>query len=423
MTDLALKVVGLSKEYRLGVRRERYRTLRDSIARAASNSWRRIARSNQRREPRTKEADSFWALQDIHFEVNRGDVVGIIGRNGAGKSTLLKILSRITEPTTGYAEVRGRLGALLEVGTGFHPELTGRENIYLNGAILGMSRAEIQSKFDEIVDFASVQRFVETPVKHYSSGMYLRLAFAVAAHLEPEILIVDEVLAVGDAAFQKRCIGKMNDIASHGRTVLFVSHNLGAVKELCTRGMVLDSGRLVHQGTAVDAISHYTRSFADHSAESQPSNGWQSVRVNDSSALETAEVESSMPFFVTGTLDLQDDYTNGFVILLIDDSSGNLVVHHRVGLNAISAGKIRAGRHELRVDLPALWLVPGVYTAHFKMRADNSEGFGERLMSDRVLFEVMGSFDGVSRAILSPDCRWTLSATESQSATQRITAL
>src|SRR5207245_2821375 len=207
-------------------------------------------------------SEIFWALRDVSFEVKRGEVVGIIGANGAGKSTLLKILNRITEPTTGGADVYGRVGALLEVGTGFHPELTGRENIFLNGAILGMSRAEIRQKFDEIIAFAEIEKFLDTPVKRYSSGMYVRLAFAVAAHLEPEILLVDEVLAVGDAAFQSKCIGKMEGVAREGRTVVFVSHDMAAVESLCTRCFLLDGGRLELSGTPHEVTTHYVATTA-----------------------------------------------------------------------------------------------------------------------------------------------------------------
>ncbi|MGA7731720.1 MAG: polysaccharide ABC transporter ATP-binding protein, partial [Chloroflexia bacterium] len=218
---------------------------------------------------RKQEVVTIWALKDVSFEVKRGEVVGVIGRNGAGKSTLLKILSRITEPTTGRASIAGRVGSLLEVGTGFHPELSGRENIYLNGAILGMKRAEIERKFDEIVAFSEVEKFIDTPVKHYSSGMYLRLAFAVAAHLEPEILLVDEVLAVGDAQFQKKCLGKIGEVAQEGRTVLFVSHNMAAVTQLCTSGIWLRDGNLDSIG-AVDTIVHrYLSHGADNISERQ----------------------------------------------------------------------------------------------------------------------------------------------------------
>jgi len=253
--EASIVVEGLSKRYRLGARRRSYRTLRDSLSSAAVAPWRwlRRARGNRAEE----RSGTFWALKDITFELERGRVLGLIGHNGAGKSTLLKILSRITEPTEGRAILRGRVGSLLEVGTGFHGELSGRENIYLNGAILGMKRTEIDRQFDRIVAFAEVEPFVDTPAKHYSSGMYLRLAFAVAAHLEPEILLVDEVLAVGDAAFQKRCLGKIGEVAEEGRTVIFVSHNLSAVERLCDSALVLDHGRLAFHGSTADAIERY----------------------------------------------------------------------------------------------------------------------------------------------------------------------
>jgi len=251
-----IRVESLSKRYRLGARRAAAATLREAIAGAARSP---LAALNRRRES-VREDATVWALRDVSFEVRPGEVVGIIGRNGAGKSTLLKILSRITEPTAGRAELYGRASSLLEVGTGFHPELSGRENIFLNGAILGMRRGEIRRRFDEIVAFSEVGRFIDTPVKHYSSGMHMRLAFAVAAHLEPEILIVDEVLAVGDAQFQKKCLGKMGDVAREGRTVLFVSHNMAAVANLCRGGLVLEQGRVAYAGTQAEAIARYLTS-------------------------------------------------------------------------------------------------------------------------------------------------------------------
>src|SRR5512138_980696 len=235
----AIRVSGLGKQYQLGTRAT-HRTLREALV----DGFRGAARSLQRGSAR-RPVERFWALDEVSFDVAHGDVVGIIGRNGSGKSTLLKILSRIVEPTTGTVDLEGRVGSLLEVGTGFHPDLTGRENVFLSGAILGMRRTEIAEKFDEIVEFAEVSRFIDTQVKHYSSGMYMRLAFSVAAHLEPDILVVDEVLAVGDAAFQKKCLGKMGTVARHGRTVLFVSHNMGAVVSLCSRALLLDAGRLM----------------------------------------------------------------------------------------------------------------------------------------------------------------------------------
>jgi len=255
MSDTVIRVENLGKKYILGhQKQERYTALRDVIANGAKNLFTSI------QNPKSKiqnPAEEFWALKDVSFEIKQGDRVGIIGRNGAGKSTLLKILSRITEPTKGRIDIQGRVASLLEVGTGFHPELTGRENIYLNGAILGMSKVEIKKKFDEIVAFAEVEKFLDTPVKRYSSGMYVRLAFAVAAHLEPEILVVDEVLAVGDAQFQKKCLGKMEDVGKEGRTVLFVSHNMSTIRQLCTRGFLLSSGILLYDSSPSEVVSQY----------------------------------------------------------------------------------------------------------------------------------------------------------------------
>jgi lipopolysaccharide transport system ATP-binding protein len=258
MSDIAIRVDGLSKQYRIGGKQERYRTLRDTLTDAIVSPFRRARELLRGQAYGAAElGETIWALRDVSLEIKRGEVVGIIGPNGAGKTTLLKILSRITEPTEGQAEIRGRVGSLLEVGTGFHPELTGRENIYLNAAILGMKKSEIERKFDEIVDFAEIEKFIDTPVKHYSSGMYVRLAFAVAAHLEPEILLVDEVLAVGDLAFQKKCLGKMADVAREGRTVLFVSHNLHAVRNLCGRAALLERGRKLADGNVDDVMAVY----------------------------------------------------------------------------------------------------------------------------------------------------------------------
>ena len=268
MGDVAIRVEGLGKRYRLGAQRQSYGSLRDSLA----GLGKRLLPSGK--EARAARKPEFWALKDVNFEVKRGDVLGIIGRNGAGKSTLLKLLSEITEPTEGRITMNGRVASLLEVGTGFHPELSGRENIYLNGAILGMTRAEITSKFDEIVAFAEVEKFIDTQVKHYSSGMYLRLAFAVAAHLEPEILVVDEVLAVGDMSFQRKCLNKMEDVSHQGRTVLFVSHNMPAVTRLCSRVILLDAGSVLADGSSHDIVGKYLssglgttayRTWPDHS--------------------------------------------------------------------------------------------------------------------------------------------------------------
>ena len=253
MSEAAIVVSAIGKRYRIG-ENERYATLRSSLEKFF-------------RRGKGPEAESFWALNDISFEAQSGEVIGIIGRNGAGKSTLLKILSRITDPTKGRVQIRGRVGCLLEVGTGFHPELSGRDNVFLNGTILGMRRAEITRHFDEIVAFAEVEKFIDTPVKHYSSGMYLRLAFAVAAHLQPEILIVDEVLAVGDARFQKKCLDKMEDVSRQGRTVLFVSHNMPSVTRLCPRTILLDRGNVVADGPSHEVVTAYLRGGLGTTAE------------------------------------------------------------------------------------------------------------------------------------------------------------
>jgi lipopolysaccharide transport system ATP-binding protein len=253
MNDVAIRVERLSKRFTIGASAAPYETFREQIVKGLTAPFRR-------KQSQGSARNSFWALKDVDLEIRRGDVVGLVGRNGAGKSTLLKILSRITEPTSGHADIHGRIAALLEVGTGFHAELTGRENIYLNGAILGMKRTEINANFDSIVEFAEVQQFIDTPVKHYSSGMYVRLAFAVAAHLQPEILLVDEVLAVGDTAFQKKCLGKMDEVAKDGRTIIFVSHNMAAIEGLCTSAYRIAEGRIVEHGSPGDVIANYLSS-------------------------------------------------------------------------------------------------------------------------------------------------------------------
>jgi len=264
MNDYVISAENLSKRFVIGHQRDSRDGLRHVIENACRNPFGWL---KSRRAARQKAHEDFWALDDVSFQIKRGDVVGIIGRNGAGKSTLLKILSRITEPTRGRVRLNGRVASLLEVGTGFHPELTGRENIYLNGAILGMSKTEIRRKFDEIVAFSEIDQFLDTPVKRYSSGMYVRLAFAVAAHLEPDILIVDEVLAVGDAEFQRKCLGKMHDVAHGGRTILFVSHNMQAVSVLCNRALFFRNGSVVHAGSARETIDVYLASLARGGAD------------------------------------------------------------------------------------------------------------------------------------------------------------
>ncbi len=307
MSDIAIRVEGLGKQYRIGAllqngRRPAYKSLRESISSAASAPF-RAARALMGRDGTREDSQdrTIWALQDVSFKVKCGDIVGVIGRNGAGKSTLLKILSRITEPTEGRAEIHGRTGSLLEVGTGFHPELTGRDNVYLNGSILGMKRAEIARQFDEIVAFAEVGQFIDTPVKHYSSGMYLRLAFAVAAHLETEVLLVDEVLAVGDLQFQEKCIGKMRDVAATGRTVLFVSHSISSVQQLCNRAILFAGGKLAADSSPEAVIAEYIGGQLD-STYTEPPNPMRptitraSVRLEGESLLLSVEFQS--PFLL-----------------------------------------------------------------------------------------------------------------------------
>jgi len=406
MSGPAIRVEGLSKRYRIGAPAERYRTLRDAVSSL-------LTRPFARRSP---EAPTIWALRDVSFEVARGEVVGVIGRNGAGKSTLLKILSRITEPTGGRAEILGRVGALLEVGTGFHMELTGRENVFLNGAILGMPRAEIRRKFDAIVSFAEVERFIDTPVKHYSSGMHLRLAFSVAAHLEPEILLVDEVLAVGDAAFQRKCMGKMEDVAQEGRTVLFVSHNLSAVRELCHTALVLRDGRADYRGPVASALAHYTRSLA--AADSAPPRGtsWRSVRIAGAREGEIASIAPGEGFAVEGRLDLDAPFEKGRLFCILLDASGQQILHERAELTDLSREGLPAGRHRVRVAFPPLWLAPNVYALHLKFLGRRASGGEERHDSERLPLDVSGGAPEGYRAALAPPARWEIPAAAEEEA-------
>jgi lipopolysaccharide transport system ATP-binding protein len=290
MSDTVISVENLGKKYIIGhEKQEQYTALRDVIANGAKGLLNPFQRGKSP-EPSTEE---FWALKDVSFEIKQGDRVGIIGRNGAGKSTLLKILSRITEPTEGRIKIRGRVASLLEVGTGFHPELTGRENIFLNGAILGMGKGEIARKFDEIVAFAEVEKFLDTPVKRYSSGMYVRLAFAVAAHLEPEILIVDEVLAVGDAQFQQKCLGKMEDVGREGRTVLFVSHNMGLIQQLCLKGFYLNQGKIAGSGSAESTINLYLKNNIHKSQSYVSWTEWSDAPGNDYARIKGVQISGN----------------------------------------------------------------------------------------------------------------------------------
>jgi lipopolysaccharide transport system ATP-binding protein len=413
-SDLAIQVEGLGKRYRIGAKQEPYGTLRDTLAKTATAPYRAVRSAFKRREGGhgAAKANEIWALRDVSFEVRRGEAVGVIGRNGAGKSTLLKTLSRITEPTTGYADINGRIGSLLEVGTGFHPELTGRENIFLNGAILGMKRAEITAKFDEIVSFAEVDKFIDTPIKYYSSGMYLRLAFSVAAHLEPDILLVDEVLAVGDMAFQKKCMGKMEDVTAEGRTVLFVSHNLGAIKELCKTGIVLKDGVVGFHGPIVDGIAYYSRDpQSGVGAETRPANRgtrWASIKVNGVDAALSSAVNSGDPFTVEARLEVPVRFVEARFKCRVDDSSGNTLIYHVEHDRQLEKPGLEAGVHHVRVEFPPLWLVPGIYTLFFKLTGRREEGDELRYTSERVMLNVTGKLNGHGRALMSPPLKWSL---------------
>ena len=325
MSKPIIEIAGLGKKYRIGANKEKYLSLRDEMARKAHGLYRRFVARHQH----IPEAEEFWALKDVSFSVQEGEVVAVVGRNGAGKSTLLKILSQITPPTEGTITCRGRVASLLEVGTGFHPELTGRENVFLNGAILGMTRAEIRRKFDEIVAFAEVEKFLDTPVKRYSSGMYVRLAFAVAAHLEPEVLVVDEVLAVGDAQFQKKCLGKMGEVAKQGRTVLFVSHNMAAVNALCRRGVVLKAGRTVLDAPVDVAIREYLRAAAgeDYIRPGVPAKqaGILEVWLEDSAGRRVTTVCSGMAFGLCIAYRVADNEAPTNFSAVLRDQWGNAV--------------------------------------------------------------------------------------------------
>jgi lipopolysaccharide transport system ATP-binding protein len=351
-----IRAEGLGKQYRIGTR-ERYGSLRDSIARVMTTP-----RTLFRRRPDAdtrREASIVWALRDASFEVRDGEILGIIGRNGSGKSTLLKILSRITEPSEGHVDITGRVGSLLEVGTGFHPELSGRENVFVNGAILGMRRREIAAKFDEIVAFSGVERFIDTPVKHYSSGMQMRLAFAVAAHLQPNILLVDEVLAVGDAEFQRRCLSKMQDVSHEGRTVILVSHQMNQIRRLCETAMWLDAGRIQYIGPVGDAIREYEHAVAASGEAPGASAHFRKWELADGGHTVKAV---NRPVTIRAHLRLSEPVAGG---------------HYGVGLynhrDAVVAGwafeplSLEAGYHILEITIPQLPLQPGTYQVSFAL--------------------------------------------------------
>ncbi len=372
MSNIAIRAENLGKRYRLG-QREAYQTLRDVMTDAFAapfRRWRKQSLPISQSAFRDPKSDYIWALRDVSLEVKQGEVVGIIGRNGAGKSTLLKILSRTTDPTEGYAEIYGRIGSLLEVGTGFHPELTGRENIYLNSAILGLRKREIDRKFDEIVAFAEVEKFLDTPVKRYSSGMHVRLAFAVAAHLEPEILLVDEVLAVGDAQFQKKCLGKMGDVAKGGRTVLFVSHQMGAIAQLCSKAFLLSKGNIVEAGDTQRVIDYYLSDTlsASRNEFSAGTNCGKDMFVAKAQALNsegdvTSHFSHQEKIVIAVSYKINKWIPDVNIGFFVRDTRGRRVftTEHREWDNA------KAERQELdvTVTLPSNFLVPGQYLFTF----------------------------------------------------------
>lgn len=404
-----VRIENLSKQYRIGAREIGYDTLRDSIVNALNAPFKRLRGRNGKPKDET-----IWALKEVTFNVAQGEVVGVIGRNGAGKSTLLKLLSRITEPTAGRIELYGRVASLLEVGTGFHPELTGRENIYLNGAILGMRKAEIDRKFDEIVAFAELEKFLDTPVKRYSSGMYMRLAFAVASHLEPEILLVDEVLAVGDAAFQKKCLGKMGEVAREGRTVLFVSHNLAAVRTLCGRAIWLEGGQIVEAGETGQVVLNYLQEGAVATLDRT----WDdpvTAPGNERAKIRSARVRPLPPredeeITVESALELGFEFWN-----YQPDASLNLTIHlytiDGTYVFAVGPGGKTTPHGLVRVaaKIPAHFLNDGIYTVTIQVVQDGTTSV--YLYPDILVFEVLdsvrtGNWFGKWPGVIRPRLEW-----------------
>ena len=417
MSIISIRCEGLGKRYVIGGQRTGNGSLRDTLAEMARGSFRRL------RQPHIRgKGTDFWALRDLSFEVREGEALGLVGRNGAGKSTLLKILSRITTPSEGRADVNGRIGSLLEIGTGFHPELTGRENIYLNGAILGIKKSDISRRFDDIVDFAGVQQFLDSPVKRYSSGMYVRLAFAVAAHLEPDILIIDEVLAVGDVEFQKRCLGRMGDVASEGRTVLFVSHNMSSIKALCDRALMLDGGRLVCQGEVNDVVDTYVRTALP------PSDGLiedgarrlgtgdariRRVELLDQEGKPTAQLYLGQAFRVALTFEVEERIESAVVAIGISSVDGTRVTSSFSVDGEQPPVELRKGWHTTHLDLDPV-LLPQGYTIDAAIYRSGGQTVD---MLDRILnFTVLNVSEsgsdsypfGTVRGFVRPSGRWRL---------------
>ena len=379
MSDVVIRAEGLGKKYLIGhqASNDGYVALRDVMARTAKG-FVRSARDMLRGRQLVAgdEIEEFWALKDVDFEIKRGDVVGIIGRNGAGKSTLLKILSRITEPSTGRVEIKGRVASLLEVGTGFHPELSGRENIFLNGAILGMSHTEIKRKFDEIVAFADVEKFLDTPVKRYSSGMYVRLAFAVAAHLEPEILVVDEVLAVGDAEFQKKCLGKMGEVAVHGRTVLFVSHNVAAVRTLCKSAISLKQGEIAHSGSTAYVLSAYGVGVYSGTEFVRTNKGTKQLSITNSAVSYSEDLHTRGAELIVELSIYSSDDRKASIDIRVKDFFGSGIAFASIGaFDPTNLVCFREGTNEFRISIEATSLAQGNYVLSVDLAEPNVQYF------------------------------------------------
>jgi len=416
MSDYIIHVENLSKCYVIGHQRRKDDGLRHAIEAALRSPLQWWC---HRKQSIAKEHEEFWALKGISFNVKQGEVVGIIGRNGAGKSTLLKILSRITEPTSGSIRLKGRVASLLEVGTGFHPELTGRENIFLNGAILGMSRVEIKRKFDEIVAFSEVEKFLDTPVKRYSSGMYVRLAFAVAAHLEPEILIIDEVLAVGDTAFQKKCLGKMGEVARGGRTVLFVSHNMAIMRQLCTAGLMLNQGQIVKSGLIGEVVDNYLTvevSCEGHWRRAdplpkEPGIYFESVTVFNHRNEPAGHLDVTKDFTIEIKMEATDIIRKGQIALGIVNKEGTIVLTTCNCDAAREYTPLEAGRHLFRVNIPGNFLAPDTYFLRIASHAPHIQLFD--LLEDKISFSIedTGSlrslFRDERRGVVQPLLNWT----------------
>jgi len=421
MSDIVIKVENLGKKYLIRhQQRERYTALRDVLANKFKSFGKRLVSLQPHSSDLQPSREEFWALKDVSFEVKQGDRIGIIGRNGAGKTTLLKLLSRITEPTTGRIFIKGRVASLLEVGTGFHPELTGRENIFLNGAILGMSKAEIKRKFDEIVDFAEIEKFLDTPVKRYSSGMYVRLAFAVAAHLEPEILLVDEVLAVGDAQFQKKCLGKMEDVSTkEGRTVIFVSHNMGAITQLCSRSLLLNKGNIAKEGDTKKVIDYYLNeaSSENYNRYTADTNSEKDIFITKAQAL---NCEGKLTSFFTHkdqiaiaiTCKINRWIPKTLLGFFVKDQRGRKVFTTNVELDT---AEHKAGEMFITAKIPSNILVPGQYMFTFAISVPHFIYHSAvDLVEDALTVTVIdgGSkfsmYEGLDYGCVFVDCEWNI---------------